>query len=100
MEFKLMTQTNRTKRIIAMAALLGGLVLAGAPAFAQAGAPSDATQQRGAVMENGMPKGKSGMSGMMMNSEMQQKMSRMMDNCNHMMESMRQNKDSAPTKGG
>jgi Spy/CpxP family protein refolding chaperone len=100
MEFEPMTQMNKAKRIIAMAGLLGGLVLAGAPAFAQTSAPSDATQQGGGMMENGMPKGQSGMPGMMMNSEMQQKMSRMMDDCNHMMESMRQNKDSAPTNGG
>jgi hypothetical protein len=32
------------------------------------------------------------MPGMMMNEEMQQKMVRMMDNCNRMMETMMQNK--------
>jgi hypothetical protein len=40
------------------------------------------------------------MPGMMMNGEMQQKMTRMMDNCNRMMGSMMQNKDGAPAKKG
>ncbi len=34
-----------------------------------------------------------GNGGMMMNPEMQQKMTRMMDNCNRMMQSMDQNKN-------
>jgi hypothetical protein len=40
------------------------------------------------------------MPGMKMNEEMQQKMTRMMDNCNRMMESMMQNKEGAPAKKG
>jgi hypothetical protein len=100
MEFEPMTQMNKTKRIIGMAGLLGGLILAGGPAFAQTNTPPVPAKQRGAPMENGMPKSQTGMPGMMMNSGMQQKMSRMMDNCNHMMESMMQNKDGTPANKG
>lgn len=85
-----MAQLNRTKRwtkgVMAMAGLLGSLLLAGNPAFAQQKAPA---APGGGMMNNGMPNAKGGM---MMNEEMQQKMSRMMDNCNRMMETMMQNK--------
>jgi hypothetical protein len=53
-----------------------------------------------------MPNDQGGMMpGMMGSGEMQQKMARMMDNCNRMMESMMQNKDgtltppASPNKG-
>lgn len=53
------------------------------------------------MMDHEMPNGQGGMMpGMMMNGEMQQQMTRMMDNCNRMMESMMQNKDGAPAKNG
>ena len=95
-----MAQMNKTKRVIAMAGLLAGLALAGASAFAQTNAPA-APNQGSAMMDHEMPNGQSGMMpGMMMNGEMQQKMTRMMDNCNRMMESMMPNKDGAPTKHG
>jgi hypothetical protein len=89
MEFRTVAQMNRTKGVIAMAGLLGSLALAGVPAFGQTDAPATppATQEGG--MMNGMPNGQGGM---MMNPEMQEKMSRMMDNCNRMMETMIQNK--------
>ena len=88
MEFQTMTQINKTKGAIVMAGLLGGLVLGGVPVIAQTSAPSVPTDQ-GSVM----PKVQGGiMPGMMMNEEMQQKMSRMMDNCNRMMETMMQGK--------
>ncbi len=92
-----MAQMNKTMGVVAMAGLLGGLALAGAPAFAQTSAPT--SPQGGAMMDHGMPNGQGGtMPGMMLNGEMQQKMTRMMDNCNRMMGSMMQNKDGAPAK--
>ena len=96
-----MAQMNKTKRVIAMAGLLAGLALAGASAFAQTNAPAAPTNQGGAMMDHQEPERQGGMMpGMMMNGEMQQKMTRMMDNCNRMMESMMQNKDGAPVKNG
>jgi hypothetical protein len=71
----------------------------GPSTHAQPGAPAAPANQGGAMMDHGMPNGQGGMMpGMMMNGEMQQKMTRMMDNCNRMMESMMQNKDGAPAK--
>jgi hypothetical protein len=52
------------------------------------------------MMDHQMPDDQGGMPGMMMNGGMQQKMTRMMDNCNRMMESMVQNKDVAPAQKG
>jgi hypothetical protein len=77
-----MAQMNRTRGVIAMAGLLAGLAMAGVPAFAQTSAPAP---------------GASPDKGMMMNQEMMQKMSRMIDNCNRMMESKMQNKDGTTT---
>ena len=89
-----------TKGVMAMAGLLlGSLVPAGFPAFAQEKAPA---APGGGMMNNGMPNAKGAM---VMNEEMQQKMSRMMENCNRMMETMMQNKGGtamsppAPNKG-
>ena len=73
-----MTQTN--SRIV-IAGLLAGFALASLPAFAQTNAPAQGADQG---------------SGMMMDQGMQQKMSRMMDNCNRMMESMAPTKDGTP----
>jgi Spy/CpxP family protein refolding chaperone len=96
-----MAQMNKTKRVIAVAGLLAGLALAGASAFAQTSAPAAAANQGGSMMDHEMPNGQGGMMpGMKMNEEMQQKMTRMMDNCNRMMESMMQNKEGAPAKKG
>ena len=102
MEFLTMTLMSKTKAVIATAGLLGGLALAGPPAFAQTTAPTAAPPTQGDGMMKGMP---SGQGGMMMNEEMMQKMSKMMDNCNRMMESMMQKKagaatPSAPAKKG
>lgn len=89
-----MARMNRTQGAIVMVGLLAGLVIAGVPAFAQTSAPAPREAQGKGMMQPGM-----------MNQEMMQKMSRMMDNCNRMMESM-QNKGgttppSAPmSKGG
>jgi Spy/CpxP family protein refolding chaperone len=92
---------NKTKRVIATAGLLAGLALAGASAFAQTSGPAAPANQGGTMMDHETPNGQGGMMpGMMMNGEMQQKMTRMMDNCNRMMESMMQNKDGAPAKKG
>jgi hypothetical protein len=53
------------------------------------------------MMDHQMPERQGGMMpGMMMNGEMQQKMTRMMDDCNRMMESMMPNKDGPPSKNG
>lgn len=93
MRCKNMAHTHKRSRMIALAGLLGGLGLAGVPALAQTTAPTE-SQSSGGSMMNGMHHTQGGM---MMNSEMQQKMSRMMDNCNRMMESMDKGRDTAPT---
>jgi len=82
-----MAQMNKIKGAIAMAGLVGGLALAGVPAFAQTPAPStpQTAHGKGMMMKN-MPNGQAEMP---MNPEMMQKMSKMMDNCNNMMESMK-----------
>ena len=85
-----MAQMNKMKGVIAMAGMVGGLALASVPAFAQTAAPATpTTPSGGGMMMHGMPNGQAAMP---MNPEMMQKMSRMMDNCNHMMESMAQGK--------
>ena len=96
-----MAEMNKTKRVIAMAGLLAGLALAGASAIAQTSVPAAPENQGGAMMDHGTPNGQGGMMpGMMMDGKMQQKMTRMMDNCNRMMESTVQNKDASPAKKG
>lgn len=85
MEFPTMVQMNKIKGAIAMAGLAGGLALAGVPAFAQTPAPSTPQAAPGSGMMMNMPNGQAGMP---MNPEMMQKMSKMMDNCNNMMELM------------
>ncbi|HLZ66539.1 MAG TPA: hypothetical protein VKQ29_09925 [Aliidongia sp.] len=91
---------NRTQAVIAMAGLLMGLAVAGAPAIAQSSpsAPS-ADQDKGMMMRN-MKNGGMMMSGMMMGPEMQRKMSRMVDNCNRMMEAMNKDRTSALSNKG
>jgi Spy/CpxP family protein refolding chaperone len=101
MELRTMVRMNKTKRVIAVTGLLAGLALGGTATFAQTNAPPATVNKGGAMMDHQMPGGQGGMMpGMMMNGEMQQKMTRMMDNCNRMMESMMQNKDGAPVKNG
>jgi hypothetical protein len=96
-----MAQMNKAKGVIAMAGLLGGLALAGLPAFAQKSAPAAPATQGDSMMDHGTLIGRGEtMPGMMMDGKMQQKMTRMMDNCNHMMGSMMQNKDGTPAKKG
>ena len=81
MEFPTITQMNKIKGVIAMAGLLGGLALAGAPAFAQTAAPATPPTTSGSgMMEHGMPNSQGGK---MMKPEMMQKMAKMMDGCNH-----------------
>jgi hypothetical protein len=94
-----MTQMKRMPGIIATAGLLAGLAMAGIPAFAQTSAPAPGAGQAKGMM----PGGEAMKPGMMRDPAMRQKMSRMMDNCNRMMESMMP-KDggatpSAPDKG-
>jgi hypothetical protein len=88
-----------------IAGLLAGLTMAGLPAFAQTNAPASAADQGSGMMQRGMPNGGAMKPGMMMDQDMRQKMSRMMDNCNRMMQSIVPNKDgtstpSAPTNKG
>jgi hypothetical protein len=90
----MMAQMNNKARVITTAALLAGLAMAGIPAWAQTNAPAP-TDQGSHMMQREMPNGGGMKPGMMMDPEMRQKMSRMMDNCNRMMESMTQNKDGA-----
>ncbi len=91
-----MAQMNKVKGVMAVTALLGSLALAGVPAFAQTAAPatppaaSPANPGSG-MMGHGMPNGQTAM-----NPEMMQKMAKMMDGCNHMMETMAQEKAAAP----
>jgi hypothetical protein len=92
-----MTQTNRTKSRIVIAGLLAGIALASLPAFAQTNAPASGADQGSGMMQHAMPSGEAMKPGMMMDQGMQRKMSRMMDNCNRMMESMTPNKDGTPT---
>ncbi len=79
-----MAQMNKIKGAIAVAGLVGGLALAGIPAFAQTPAPSapQAAHKKGMMMKDMS----NGQAAMPMNPEMIQEMSKMMDNCNHMME--------------
>ncbi len=79
-----MTRINNIRGITAVAALLGSLALASVTAYAQTSAPAAPAEKQGDGTMNGN-------GGMMMNPETQQKMTRMMDNCNRMMESMGQN---------
>jgi hypothetical protein len=101
-----MARMNKTKRVIALAGLLAWLTLGGTVTFAQTNAPAAPATEGGATMDHEMSNGQGGMMpgmmmpGMMMNGEMQQKMSRMMDNCSRMMESMMQNTDGTPAKRG
>jgi hypothetical protein len=79
-----MTQMKRMPCVIATAGLLAGLAMAGIPAFAQISAPAPGAGQAKGMM----PGGEAMKPSMTMDPAMQQKMSRMMDNCNRMMESM------------
>jgi hypothetical protein len=84
-----MAQMNNKARVITTAGLLVGLAMAGIPAWAQTNAPAPTDQGNHMMQREGMKPG------MMMDPEMRQKMSRMMDNCNRMMESMMSDKDGA-----
>lgn len=102
MEFSTMAQMNKIKGAIAMAGLVGGLALAVVPAFAQTPAPSTPQAAHGnSMMMKDMPNGQAGMP---MNPEMMQKMSKMMDDCSNMMESMKKKDGTdappAPTNKG
>ena len=89
-----MARLNMMKSVFAAAGVFGGVALVVLPAaFAQTNTPMTPTE-----MQQGMSNDQGGMMpGMMGSGEMQQKMARMMDNCNRMMESMMQNKDGTPT---
>jgi Spy/CpxP family protein refolding chaperone len=101
LELRTMAWMNKTKRLIAVTGLLAGLALGSTATFAQTNAPPTTVNKGSAMMDHQMPEGRGGMMpGMMMNGEMQQEMTRMMDNCNRMMESMMQNKDGALAKSG
>jgi hypothetical protein len=79
-----MTQMKRIHGVITMTALFAGLAMAGVPAFAQTSTPAPGGDHGKGMM----PSGDAMKPGMMMDPAMRQKMSRMMDNCNRMMESM------------
>jgi hypothetical protein len=98
MEFQTMAQMNKIKGVIVMTGLLGGLALAGVPAFAQMAAPATPpAAPGGGMMMPGMPNAQGGMAmspDMQQNmSGMMQKMSKMMDDCNGMMEKMQKKTD-------
>jgi Spy/CpxP family protein refolding chaperone len=90
-----MARTNSIHGFVAAVGLLAGLALTGTSALAETNPPAASTDQGHGMMPDGMNHG--GMMNMMMNRDMQQKMSRMMDNCNRMMESMIPNKENTPT---
>jgi hypothetical protein len=92
-----MIQTISTKSGIVIAGLLTGVALVSLPAFAQSNVPTPHVDQGSGMMQHGMPNDEAMKPGMMMDHDMQQKMFRMMDNCNRVMESMAPNKDGAPT---
>jgi hypothetical protein len=79
-----MTQRKRIRGVITMVGLLAGLAMAGVPAFAQTNTPPPGAGEGKGMM----PGGDAMKPGMMMDPQMRAKMSRMMDNCNRMMESM------------
>jgi Spy/CpxP family protein refolding chaperone len=81
---------------IAVAGLLVGLAAAGAPAVAQNSPPVPSADQDKGLMPHEMKHGGMMKPGMMMGPEMQRKMSRMVDNCNRMMEAMNSTKNGAP----
>jgi hypothetical protein len=89
-----MAQMNNKARVITAAGQLAGLAIAGIPAWAQTNAPAP-TDQGSHMMQREMPNSEGMKPGMMMDPDMRQKMSRMMDNCNRMMESMTPNKEGA-----
>ena len=79
-----MTQMKRMPGVIATMGLLAGLAMVSISAFAQTSAPAPGADQGKGMMPGGEPM----KPGMMMDPAMRQKMSRMMDNCNRMMDSM------------
>jgi Spy/CpxP family protein refolding chaperone len=101
-----MARLNTMKSVFA-AGVLGAMAFATLPmAFAQTDAQPAPPNHGGTMMNHGMPNDHDGMMPGMMGPangrEMQQKMSRMMDNCNRMMEGMMQNKpgtSTSPNKG-
>lgn len=92
-----MAQMNRIHGVIAAVGLLAGVALVDTHAVAQTNAPAPSGDQGKGMMPDGMGNGGMMKPGMMMNPDMQQRMSRMMDNCNRMMESMIPNKGDTPT---
>ena len=92
-----MARMNSIHGFVAAVALLVGLALAGTSALAQTSPPTASTDHGQGMMPDRMNNGGMMKPGMMMNRDMQQKMSRMMDNCNRMMESMIPNKENTPT---
>ena len=90
-----MARMNSVHGFVAAVGLLAGLALAGTSALAQTNPPAASTDHGHGMMMDGMNHGN--LMSMMMNHDMQQKMSRMMDNCNRMMESMIPNKENTPT---
>jgi Spy/CpxP family protein refolding chaperone len=101
-----MARLNTINSVIA-AGVLGALAFTSLPmAFAQTGAQPTLPDHGSSMMNHGMPNDQDGMMPGMMGSangkEMRQKMTRMMDNCNRMMEGMMQNKpgtSTSPNKG-
>jgi hypothetical protein len=80
-----MTQLKNIRNVIAMTTLLAGLAMTGVSAFAQTSTPAPGGDHGKGMMSSGEAM-KPGM--MVMDPEMRRKMSRMMDNCDRMMESM------------
>lgn len=91
-----MAQMNRNHGFIAIAGLLVGLAAASATAVAHTSTPAPSADQQKGTMPHEMNKGGMMKPDMITGPEMQQKMSRMMDNCNRMMESMNPNPNGAP----
>jgi hypothetical protein len=101
-----MARLNTMKSVIA-AGILGVFACAALPtALAQTDAQPTPPDHGSTMMNHGMPNDQGrmmpGMMGPANPKEMQQQMTRMMDNCNRMMEGMMQNKpgtSTSPNKG-
>lgn len=102
MELQNMVRMNKSKRYAAIAGFLAGIALSGTAAMAEThhDRPDRATE-RGAVVGHSISSDQSETpQGTALNTDVQQKLDRMADNCNRMMQSMMQSNGSAPAQKG
>jgi len=102
MELQNMVRLNKSKRYAAIAGFLAGIALSGTAAMAEThhDRPDRATE-RGATAGNAASGGQTGTSqATAPSSEVQQKLDRMAENCNLMMQSMMQGNGGVPAQKG